>query len=216
MIMGDVHPILLLLLDNMKCSPVKRSSLSLRFLVSVVLFGASSVATVNAQVPAIVTRSESDRQDEKNIHVQWDSRDESKWHDENDGRLDIMSLKTHICTELLQPNQQGKTVFQLTFDHPCTIECLIQVNVSDPTESIYLYDQKTGDLIADLKPNGKKSFLTPSFDPETTEIIWNAGQGVSHPSDITIENIYYNPIDQSRAIGFWNGIALSSKCSLQN
>ena len=187
--------------DNMKCSPVKVLS-TLRFLAFVVLFGFGFVATLNAQVPATVTRSEGNRQDEKNIHVEWASLDESKWHDDNDGRLDIMSLKTHISTALLQPNQQGKTVFHLTFDHPCTIECLIQINVNDPAESIYLYDQKTGDLIADLKPNGKKSFLTPSFDPDNTEIIWNAGEGISHQSDITIENIYYNPIDQSRAIGF--------------
>jgi hypothetical protein len=178
---------------------------SLRVLYTFFLLGFGSICLLNAQVPAIVTQSVGARQDVKNIHVEWSVGDEALWHEDNDGRLDIMSLKTNIGIDQFQPEPKGTSVFQLTFDHPCMIECLVKVNASNPAESIYLYDKKTGGWIADLKPIGKSSFLTPSFDPETTEIIWKSAEEVSHRSDITIENIYYNPKHSSRnppPIGF--------------
>jgi hypothetical protein len=187
----------------MKSLPVQIPQF-LRVLTVFFFLGYGSISLLNAQVKATVTASVGSRQDEKNIHVQWSDADEAKWHEDNDGRLDIMSLKTNIGAEQFQTDKKGNSVFNLTFDHPCMIECLVHVNASDPTESIYLYDKKTGGWIADLKPIGKSSFLTPSFDPETTEIIWKSAEGVSQRSDITIENIYYNPIQRSRdrAIGF--------------
>jgi hypothetical protein len=189
--------------DNMKYTLIHLLS-RLRLLIAVFLFGIGALSILQAQVQATVTSSPGARQDEKSIHVQWSSQDESKWHEDNDGRLDIMSLKAHIGPEVLQPNQKGTTVFHLTFDQPCRIECLIRVNVIDPAESIYLYDKNTGGLIADLKPSGQSSFLTPPFDPENTEIVWKRIEGDGNKSDITIENIYYDPVHPSdnRAIGF--------------
>jgi len=188
---------------KMKSTPIQFLP-NLRFLVSIVLVVLGSIGSMQAQIQATVTRSEGARQDEKIIQVQWSTQDEAKWHDENDGRLDIMSLKTHISSEVMQPNSKGTTIFHLNFDHPCTIECLVQVNANDPAEFIYLYDKKTGDFLADLKPNGKTSFLTPPFDPENTEIVWKKREGASGKSDIVIENIYYDPIlpSHDRAIGF--------------
>ena len=178
---------------------------SLRVLYTFFLFGFGSICLLNAQVPTTVTQVVGSRQDVNYIHVEWSVQDEARWHEDNDGRLDIMSLKTDIGIEQFQPDPKGNNVFQLKFDHPCMIECMVQVNASDPAEAIYLYNKTTGDWIADLKPTGKSSFLTPSFDPETTEIIWKSADGGSHRSDITIAYIYYNPIQSSRnppPIGF--------------
>src|SRR6187549_2003573 len=156
---------------------------SLRVLYTFFLFGFGSICLLNAQVPTTVTQSVGARQNERNIHVEWSVQDEARWHEDNDGRLDIMSLKTDIGIEQFQPDPKGNNVFQLKFDHPCMIECMVQVNASDPAEAIYLYNKTTGDWITDLKPIGKSSFLTPSFDPETTEIIWKSADGGSHRSD---------------------------------
>jgi len=187
----------------MNCSPVQIPT-PLRVLVSTALIMLTEISGLYAQVLAMATTAEGSRQGEKNIHIQWSSQDESKWHEANDGSLDIMSLKTSLTTQLLHPSEKGNTVFQFVFDHPCTIECLVKINVNDPSESIYLYDKNTGHFICDLKPAGKSRLLTPSFNPLTTEIIWSVRDGSVNKSDIIIENIYYDPISPSRnrAIGF--------------
>ncbi len=162
-----------------------------------------------AQVPASVTASAGTRQNERTLHISWSSLEEAKWHEANDGMLDIMSLKTQIGKSVLQSNSSGTSVFQLAFDQPCMIECLVKINFNDPSESIYLYDKNTGAWIADLKPNSKSSFLTPSFNPESTAILWKTRDGEKGKSDITIENIYFDPQSSSRGRGIGFGTALS-------
>lgn len=192
----------------MKYSPKSFPS-ALRVLVILAFFLLVYSSRLFAQVPATVTAAAGSREDEKNIHISWSAQDEIKWHNANDGMLDIMSLKTQIGKEVLQPKPNGFSVTQLTFDQPCMIECLVKVNASIPSESIYLYDKNTGALIADLKPAGKTSFLTPSFNPETTSIVCRTRNGGAPMSDITIENIYYDPRIESRGRGIGFGTALA-------
>ncbi|HEX5111657.1 MAG TPA: carboxypeptidase regulatory-like domain-containing protein [Saprospiraceae bacterium] len=182
---------------------------AIRVLAILVFFTIGQFTDLDAQVRAIVTASASARQGEKDVHISWSAQDESKWHEANDGMLDIMSLKTQIGKEVFQPKPNEFSVSQLTFDHPCKIECLIKVNTIASSESIYLYDKNTGDLIFDFKSTGKSSFLTPSFNPETTSIIWRTRGGGAAQSDFSIENIYFDPTDSrgDRDIGFGTALA---------
>ncbi len=187
----------------MKCSPVKANS-ALHIVIYAVLMVVGTFHIIGAQIPASVTMTVSSRQEERNIHIQWSPQDESNWHEKFDGRLDIMSLKTNITTAVLHPENSGPTVFHLVLDQPCLIECLVKIKDTDPAESIYLMDIHTGNLVADLKHTGKDRFLTPPFDPESTELVWRERDGGPDKTEINIENIYFEPVHSShdRAIGF--------------
>ena len=158
---------------------------------------------VNSQVNASIQVV---RQVQKidNIKIQWSAADEIAWREENDGRLEILGLKTNIHSLALPKPNHDTASFQFVFEQPATIEMIFKITRMVPGETLYLKHRSTGRILFDFSTTSAHNILTPAFDPSVTILEWHCKNGANYQSDFTISNIYYEPVTLSRSmdIGF--------------
>lgn len=142
------------------------------------------------------------------LQVRWAPADEQDWHNENDGRLDIMGLLTTISSEELHTSLSGTTQYQFDFPSSAVVELLVDITRLAPDEELYLWDTKHREIIFDLSSQTKKRFLTSPFNPSQTVLIWTSQSSPAYQSHFTIDHIYYDRSLSDRSSGIGFGTAL--------
>ncbi len=182
-----------------------RSSFSHFFSIVVIVF--AFVTSAEGQLEARIEPAR--LQDSlSTISIRWDEKDEQKWHDENDGMLDIMGISTGLSSASLAKVGHATTYF-FDFEDDATIELLIDDMhfASDPStsgEMLVLFDFKAGKIFYDFAMQGKKRALSPPFDPKTVGLVWRRTHTLSYEATFSISKIYYQktPDARTRGIGF--------------
>ena len=140
------------------------------------------------------------------IAISWSAGELQKWHQENDGRLDIAGFKTALPSSAF--SKSGKTnKYTFLFQEMARAEFLFKVTNIGPGEELYLYDEVSGVTICDLTKQTKAEFLSPSFDPETTTLVWKSPETGLYLSEFVIENIYLDDTAGSRGMDIGFGTA---------
>jgi len=143
------------------------------------------------------------------VEISWSETDKQNWENLNEGRLEIMSVKTNIHSGSLTVSADQTSSFQFSLNQSGEIEVLLNIQELSPGEKLSLLDIKTGEVLFNVTQVNHPKILTPAFDPRTTYLIWSRQRNHSYQSIFTIENLYLHDPDQGRdrAIGF--GTALS-------
>ncbi len=138
------------------------------------------------------------------INVNWQAVDEKTWHDQNDGRLEILGLKANIRSADLKKSISGTTTYTFRFEQPSIVELKVDIGSIVADEQLYLVDIERGHVLFDFSAATQNDFLTIAFDPATTLLVWKNLEGNSYESEFTIDNIYYQPVKAGRVmdIGF--------------
>ena len=167
------------------------------------------VTTLFAQVAARVELGEQSNDSSKVVFIGWSTQDEQKWHQENDGRLDIIGIKTAIHSAELATSERKSTTYSFLFQEKVKVECLIKVNNIGPGEQLFLYDETNRIIVCDFTMQTKSVFLSPSFDPGTTKLIWKSPETGKYKSDFVIENVYPDEAASGRVMDIGFGTALA-------
>jgi hypothetical protein len=141
------------------------------------------------------------------INVKWQETDEKAWHDKNDGRLDILGLKTNIRSSDLKKSISGTTTYAFQFEQPSVVELKVEIGSIAPGEQLYLVDIERGNMLFDFGKQTQSDFLTSPFDPSRTLLVWKNLEGNSYKSEFNIENIYYQPLKPGRVLDIGFGTA---------
>ncbi len=176
----------------------------LLYLLSVVFFQFAR-AQVNAQI-------EFQKQPEKAlqiIQIHWSETDQQNWDQQNDGKLEIMGVKTNIQSESLPITSDQTSTFQFVIHQESTIEVLLSIDEIAPSEKLYLKDSKTDEIIFEIPQVNHHQVLTPAFDPRSTYLEWTIGSGNRYESIFSIENIFVHHPDEERGRGIGFGTSLS-------
>ncbi|HEY3385521.1 MAG TPA: carboxypeptidase regulatory-like domain-containing protein [Saprospiraceae bacterium] len=171
------------------------------FLVAILVY---FPAALQSQVNAEIDLNRQVQGETSIIGVRWSTADEKVWHDENDGRLDILGLKANISSNSLTKSKSGVSTYRFEFDNSCTVEMVIQLISLVPGETLYLKNATTGKVVFQFSSDTSVAILTPAFDPSEVILEWNCGKGAAYKSEFRVTNIYYQPSSSSRSfdIGF--------------
>src|SRR5688572_8517967 len=171
------------------------------FLVAILVY---FPAALQSQVNAEIDLNRQVQGETSIIGVRWSTADEKVWHDENDGRLDILGLKANISSNSLTKSKSGVSTYRFEFDNSCTVEMVIQLKTLVPGETLYLKNASTGKVVFQFFSDTSVAILTPAFDPSEVILEWNCGKGAAYESEFRVTNIYYQPSSSSRSfdIGF--------------
>ncbi len=144
---------------------------------------------------ANVSRSSVDVQE---LRISWDAVAAKTWKTENEGRLEYMAVKLELSSSTFKSSSE-ESVTLLTTPQGQQIEMLIENLSMHPREEIYLEDIFTGEIIFSISHQVKSKFLTPVFDPSTTQLVWKGDQ-----SEFVIHTLYIHEHSGNRGgeIGF--------------
>lgn len=164
---------------------------------------------LGAQLSTTVVYSIPTREASSLITVQWPAEEEKKWHDANDGRLDIIGLRTNIYAEDLKKSKSNTTTYSFGFGREASIELMMRAVVVAPGEELYLYDNRNDSIIFDFGRRLTNTFLSGQFNPSTTVLVWKCADGFQYKSQFVIEQIYFQPAGPGRVldIGFGTSFA---------
>ncbi|HZV68148.1 MAG TPA: carboxypeptidase regulatory-like domain-containing protein [Saprospiraceae bacterium] len=138
------------------------------------------------------------------IQLGWSEIDKQNWIEHNEGRLDVMGVKTNILSGALQVSSGETTSFQFALHQQSEIEILFNVESISAGEKLFLKNNKTGVIIFEIPRLSHQQVLTPSFDPDQVYLEWSGQNHKVYKSLFSIENVYvHNPAgSRGRAIGF--------------
>jgi hypothetical protein len=161
-------------------------------------------STAKAQIASQVEWIQQANDSSKVVSIRWSTQDKQKWHQENDGRLDIVGFRTAISSGDLATSEKKATSYSFVFQEKANVEFLIRVTTIGFGEQLFLYDDTKQRIICDFSKQSKSIFLSPSFDPETTKLIWKSPETGIYKSDFVIENVYLDdaPARSVLDIGF--------------
>lgn len=181
----------------------------MRRIVFICFLFIASFQFVRAQVNSQIEFQRLPEKELQIIQINWSETDKQNWEQQNDGRLEIMGVKTNILSGTLPITSDHISIFQFAINPQSNIEVLLSIDEIAPSEKLYLKDSKTDEIIFEIPHINHHQVLTPSFDPRTIYLEWSAGSEGRYKSIFSIENIYvHNPKeDRGRSIGF--GTALS-------
>ncbi len=189
-----------------------KTSIYIRYGISAValylLSFSFSGSGISAQVGARVEFLRQSDDSSSVIQIRWDKKDQHKWHEENDGRLDIMALKTNVHSEILTKNQDRSTYYHFDIPGSSSIELLIHLIETVPGEKLYLWDHQQQEVVFILSEQHGSKFLTPAFNPATTVLVWNGSETSTYKTRFTIDNIYYDETRADRSLDIGFGTAL--------
>jgi hypothetical protein len=176
--------------------------LNIRFIFFLIITVICGPVLVYGQVDATVGFN---RTQEKMtaINISWPDADENKWHEANDGRLDIPGLKVNLHSNTLSTT--GDTsIYQFQLEKEGSIELMIRDLKVAHGESLLLKNMTTGEIILHFANSSSSSFITPQFDPSEIVFLWISNKGKGPQSTFTIPNIYFDdkPAARSLDIGF--------------
>ena len=162
------------------------------------------MTNVSAQLDARVELVQQSFDSSAVVTIKWSEQDQMNWHEANDGRLDMLSLRANLRSTDLPTSVRKNTSYTFHFLKATFVECLFNIAHIAAGEELYLYDQHTGKIIIDLAHQSRSKFLSPTFDPNTTVLIWKSPETGMYQSEFSIENIYVDdtPAGTSRDIGF--------------
>lgn len=184
-----------------------RLSIRYPFLItSILLVG---LQHLSAQLSTTVEHTILSHEANSLITIQWSADEEKKWHDTNDGRLDIIGLRTNIQAEDLKKSKSNTTTYTFGFRHEALIELMMREVVVAPGEQLYLFDNRKDSVIFDLSSGFPNSFLSVQFDPSTTELVWKCVEGFQYKSRFVIAQIYYQPASPGRVLDIGFGTSLA-------
>ncbi len=149
------------------------------------------------QVPGNVNVSRSSG-DVQELRISWDEGAAKAWKTENEERLEFMAVKLELASSTFtSTSDQSVTLFSTS--HSGSIEMLIENLTLHAGEEIYLEDIFTGEVMFSISDQSKSKFLTPVFDPATTQLVWKGNQ-----SEFVIRSIYIHGNSGNRGgeIGF--------------
>ncbi len=162
---------------------------------------------MSAQIVARVEVVQPTIDSTKSLVIRWSSQDEQKWHEENDGRLDIPGFKTNLRSTDLSISTKKTTTYSFQLPEKGNVELLIKVANIGAGEEVFLYDEVKRTIICDFALQSKGIFLSPSFNPETTRLFWKSPETGLYKSDFVIENLYLEPISTGRLMDIGFGTA---------
>ncbi len=181
----------------------------MRRIVLLYILSVTSFQSVRAQVSSHI---EFQRQPEKEIQViqvTWSDTDKNIWDQQNDGRLEVMGVKTNIRSTSLPLTTDQTSAFQFAINQQCDIELLLNIDEISPSEKIYLKRSGTNEIVFEVPHLSHRQFLTPSFDPRSTFLVWTGGTNRRYESKFSVDNIYVHNPEESRGRGIGFGTALS-------
>ena len=183
--------------------------LSIRYVFLFLGISLVGLQPLSAQLYTTVDHSISTREASSLITIRWSAEEERKWHDANDGRLDIIGLRTNIHAEDLKKSKSNKTTYSFDLGREASIELMMRGLVVAPGEELYLYDSSKDSVIFDLGRRLTNSFLSAAFDPSTTVLVWKCGDGFQYKSQFVIEQLYFQPVSPARVLDIGFGTAFA-------
>lgn len=176
----------------------------IRFILLLMIISSLGGSKLVAQIQASIEVRRQAYDTAAIINVKWQALDEKAWHDKNDGRLEILGLKTNIRSADLKKSISGTTTYTFRFEQPSLIELKVDIGSIAPGEQLYLVDSERGHILFDFSKQSQRDFLTTAFDAASTLLVWKNPEGGSYRSEFTIDNIYYQPVKPGRVmdIGF--------------
>jgi hypothetical protein len=164
----------------------------------------SAIHFLSAQVSSKVEFKKQSEKEPEIISITWSKTEEENWKTENEGRLEIMSVKTDLHSVSFDHSNKVPSIFQFSLNEPGEIEALVQVEKLSPGEKIIFTDIRTGETIFELPHLDNNKVLTPGFDPAKTYLVWTGPANQPLQSVFTIRNIYvdHQQSNRDRAIGF--------------
>lgn len=162
-----------------------------------------------AQLSSHVEFRKQAEKDVETIQIGWAISDQQTWNNINEGRLDIMGVRTQIDSDSI-PRAEGNTAsYQFSFTNTGEIEILLDIQELSSGEKLSLIDSETGLVIFDVPHVSHKKILTPVFDPQRTFLKWSSEGNSLSQSHFTIPFVYVHDTkpERGRAIGF--GTALN-------
>ncbi|MEO6132780.1 MAG: carboxypeptidase regulatory-like domain-containing protein [Saprospiraceae bacterium] len=174
-----------------------------------ILFSFAFLHFAHTQVKSQVEFTRQPEKEIEVIQVTWSSADQQAWENLNEGRLEIMGVKTEISSNSLPLSAKNSTDFQFEFNQPMVIEVLVDAEEIATSERLYLRNIKTHEILFEIPHISHHQVLTPAFDPASTYIEWMGGENAAYKSIFTIETMYvYGPAaSRSRSIGFNTALA---------
>ncbi len=153
--------------------------------------------SLDGQVPGTVNVSRSSG-DTQVLDVSWDETAAKAWKIENEGRLEYMAVRLEVPSATFKSTTE-ETRTMLSTQRGESIEMIIEIISIQPGEEIYLEDIFTGEMVFSISGQTKSKFLTPVFNPITTQVVWKGNQ-----SEFMIRSIYLHEISGNRGgeIGF--------------
>lgn len=176
------------------------------FLLSITLL---CTVPIMAQINARVEVAQPEFDTAEVINVSWPLAEEQQWHIANDGRLDLIGIRTGIHSEDLRTSKSGITTYSFQFHSACEVEMVIALKEMAPGEQVYLADREKGTMLVDLSHSSTRTLLTPDFDPEQIMLVWKANEAGRYASVFTIEQFYYQEGSGARGRGIGFGTALA-------
>lgn len=160
--------------------------------------------TADGQIPVQVAVSRQADARSPVIQIQWKDADAKQWHEANDGRLDMMALKTDISSAELSEFPDESFILNLESGTPGFVECVISVSRKIDGESFLIRDRNTKEVKLDVFQSAKSRILTPALNPADIEFIWSANGASARSSIFSIDYIYCDESDSrgGRDIGF--------------
>ncbi len=143
------------------------------------------------------------------IQVQWTSQEEQAWHMANDGRLDILGLRTAITSTTLQKSLAGTTTYTFHWPGAGMVEWLIEVEEITSGESVYLLDNSTQLIVYDFASQKRPSALSPAMDPANITLVWTCREGPTYRSRFSLKQAFYQRDEPGRGRGIGFGTALA-------
>ncbi|MBK9104151.1 MAG: carboxypeptidase regulatory-like domain-containing protein [Saprospiraceae bacterium] len=183
--------------------------LSIRYVFLFLGISLVGLQPLSAQLYTTVDHSISTREASSLITIRWSAEEERKWHDANDGRLDIIGLRTNIHAEELKKSKSNITTYSFDLGREASIELMMRGLVVAPGEELYLYDSNKDSVIFDLGRRLTNSFLSAAFDPSTTVLVWKCGDGFQYKSQFVIEQLYFQPVSPARVLDIGFGTAFA-------
>lgn len=142
------------------------------------------------------------------IDITWAASEEQIWHEENDGRLEIIGLSTNISSKTLKPGQDTVNIFQFEMPEGAAIELLLQIKSWTEGDQLGLWDFSQSKMIWHADQQDKERCMTPSFDPKKTGLIWISTSKAQTRSTFSIDKIYYTPNGNRGVLDIGFGTAL--------
>ncbi len=161
----------------------------------------------SAQVPAVFSISR--HADHVGLEIQWSIAEANQWHEENDGRLESMGLRIGLSGDVLAREAEEQYRFNLQEDAPSRMEWLVRVSRIEPNERLFLRDITSGQLLCDFTAQNRPRFLTPSFDPAETELVWTGTTDKPRRSQWSVDLMYYTALTGREALDIGFGTALA-------
>lgn len=172
-------------------------------------FGLLALGDLLAQIDARIERSHPEFDTAEVLNISWPHTAEQAWHIANDGRLELIGIRTRISSKDLHRSISGMTTYTFRFSAPCQVELVFALNKVAPGEKVYLAERQNGNMLFDLTQANHRALLTPDFDPEQTMLVWKANEAGQYLSEFNIEQVYYREISDSRDRGIGFGTSLA-------